>query len=201
VVSQMQLDRPDEAKQRLDKTIERGARAITEGRDAVQGLRESTIQTNDLAQAITALGEELAVDPGNQGSPAFRVAIEGETRDLHPILRDEIYRIAAEGLRNAFHHAHAKQIEVEIRYDDQQFRLRVRDDGKGMDQAAISGQGSRGHYGLPGMRERAKIIGGKLEVWSEISAGTEVELTVPAARAYRTARRGSAAAQGFAGNA
>jgi signal transduction histidine kinase/ligand-binding sensor domain-containing protein len=201
VVSQMQLDRPGEAKQRLDKTIERGARAITEGRDAVQGLRESTIQSNDLALAINALGEELAADPGNHGSPAFRVAIEGEPRDLHPLLRDEIYRIAAEGLRNAFRHAHAKQIEVEIRYDDQQFRLRIRDDGKGMDEAVVSGHGSKGHYGLPGMRERAKLIGGKLEVWSEISAGTEVELTVPADKAYSTARRSSRFAQRFAGKA
>ena len=81
------------------------AEAITEGRDAVQGLRESTVQTNDLALAINTLGEELAADPANQRSPAFRVTVEGEPRDLHPILRDEIYRIAAEALRNAFHHA------------------------------------------------------------------------------------------------
>ena len=201
VVSQLQLDQPIEAKQKLDKTIERSARAITEGRDAVQGLRESTVQNNDLARAVNAVGEELAADPANQGSPAFRVAIEGEPRDLHPILRDEIYRIAAEGLRNAFRHAQARQVEVEIRYDDQQFRLRVRDDGKGMTTGLLSGQGSEGHYGLPGMRERAKLIGGKLEIWSEIGAGTEVEVIVPASSAYTTARRGSWLSQKFAGKA
>jgi signal transduction histidine kinase len=183
-VSQLQLNRPTEAKQSLDRAIELVAQAITEGRDAVQGLRESAVQTNDLAQAVNALGEELAADPGNHGSPAFRVAVEGEPRDLHPILRDEIYRIAAEGMRNAFRHARAQQIEVEVRYDDQQFRLRVRDDGKGMDHTAISGR--EGHYGLPGMRERAKLIGGKLEIWSEIDAGTEVELRIPAGAAYAT---------------
>jgi signal transduction histidine kinase/ligand-binding sensor domain-containing protein len=191
VVSQMQLDRPIEAKQRLDRTIERGARAITEGRDAVQGLRESTVQSNNLAQAVNALGEELAADPANPGSPAFRVAVEGEPRDLHPILRDEIYRITSEGLRNAFRHAQARQIEVEIRYDDQQFRLRVRDDGKGMDQTVISDQGRKGHYGLPGMRERAKLIGAKLEIWSEIDAGTEVELRIAAGSAYATVAKRS----------
>jgi len=190
-VSQMHLDRPTEAKQKLDRTIERGARAITEGRDAVQGLRASTVQTNDLARAVNALGEELAADPGNRGSPAFRVDVEGEPRNLHPILRDEIYRIAAEGLRNAFRHAQARQIEVEIRYDDQQFRLRVRDDGKGMDQSVILDQGRKGHYGLPGMRERAKLIGGKLEIWSEIGAGTEVELRIAAAAAYATTAKRS----------
>ena len=200
-VSQLQLDRPNEAKQKLDRTIERSARAITEGRDAVQGLRESTVQSNDLARAVNALGEELAADPGNQGSPAFRVAVEGEPRGLHPILRDEIYRISAEALRNAFRHALAQQIEVEIRYDNQQFRLRVRDDGKGIDRAVLSGDGPEGHYGLRGMRERARLIGGKLVVWSEICVGTELELIVPASSAYTTTQKGSWLAQKFAGKA
>ncbi len=117
------------------------------------------------------------------------MTVEGEARNLNPILRDEIYRIAAEALRNAFRHAEARQIEVEIRYDNEQFRLRVRDDGKGIDTVVLSGQGPRGHYGLPGMRESAKLIGGKLVVWSEVDAGTEVELRIPAGTAYTTAPR------------
>ena len=191
IVSELLPERPVEAKEQLDRSIERAAKAITEGRDAVQGLRTSTVQTNDLARAINTLGEELASDPANHESPGFRVTVEGEPRDLHPILRDEIYRITAEALRNAFHHAAARQVEVEIRYDNQQFRLRVRDDGKGMDAAVLSGEGPRGHYGLPGMRERAKLIGGKLAVWSEIGAGTEVELRIPAAAAYAIATKRS----------
>jgi signal transduction histidine kinase len=190
-VSQLLPDRPIEAKERLDSTIERAAKAITEGRDAVQGLRASTTQTNDLARAVSALGEELAIDPAQDGSAAFRVTVEGESRDLHPILRDETYRIAAEALRNAYRHAQARQIEVEIRYDNEQFRLRVRDDGKGIDPAILSRQESEGHYGLPGMRERAKLIGGKLVIWSEVDAGTEVELGIPAGVAYVTASKRS----------
>ena len=186
IVWQLLPDRPGEAKEQLGRTIELAGKTITEGRDAVQGLRASTIQTNDLAQSINALGEELAADPGNHGSPVFRVTVEGNARNLHPILRDEIYRIAGEAMRNAFRHACGRNIEVEIRYDDQQFRLRVRDDGKGMSAAVLSGQGSPGHYGLPGMRERAKLIGGELVVWSEVDAGTEVELRVPAGTAYAT---------------
>jgi signal transduction histidine kinase len=190
IVSDLLPEDPVEAKKQLDRSIERAAMAITEGRDAVQGLRASMIQTNDLARAINTLGEELANDPTNQGSPAFGVTVEGETRDLHPILRDETYRITAEALRNAFHHADAKQVEVEIRYDNQQFRLRVRDDGKGIDPAVLLGRGREGHFGLPGMRERADAIGGKLIVWSESKAGTEVELSIPAGAAYpRHARR------------
>ena len=129
------------------------------------------------------------------------LAVEGESRNLHPILRDETYKIAAEALRNAFRHAHAGQIEVEIRYDNEQSRLRVRDDGNGIDPAVLARQGSEGHYGLPGMRERATLMGAKLTVWSEVDTGTEVELRVPASAAYVTGRRGSWLSRTFAGNA
>jgi signal transduction histidine kinase/ligand-binding sensor domain-containing protein len=189
-VSQLLRDRQIEAQEMLDSTIKQVADAITEGRDAVQGLRDSTTQSNDLALAISTLGQDLTTDSANH-RPEFRVAVEGEARNLHPILRDEIYKITAEALRNAFRHAQAGQVEVEIRYDNEQFRLRVRDDGKGIDPAVLSGQGSEGHYGLPGMRERAKIMGAKLTVWSEVDAGTEVEVRIPASTAYATARRRS----------
>jgi signal transduction histidine kinase len=112
-------------------------------------------------------------------------------RNLHPILRDEVYRIASEALRNAFRHAQARQIEVELRYDDREFRLRVRDDGKGIDPKVLGGDGRAGHFGLHGMRERGKLAGGKLAVWSELGSGTEIELTIPAAAAYATSSRRS----------
>ncbi len=190
-VSQLLPERPEEAKEKLDRAIDQTANFITEARDEVQGLRASTVQTNDLARAVSALGEELTADPANHNAPALRVTVEGESRNLHPILRDEIYRIAAEALRNAFRHAQAQHLEVEILYDDRQFRLRVRDDGKGMDAALLSGQEPTGHFGLPGMRERAKLAGGNLTVWSEVGAGTEVELRVPAGIAYAVGRKGS----------
>src|SRR5580658_5979275 len=179
-------ERPVEAKQRFESAIDQAAQAITEGRDAVQGLRSSTVETNDLATAISALGEELAADGTIADSALFRMAVEGTPRNLHPILRDEVYRIAGETLRNAFRHAQARQIEVEIHYDAQQFRLRVRDDGKGIDPEILGKHPRPGHFGLHGMRERAKIVGGQLDVWSELDSGTEVELSIPASRAYAT---------------
>ena len=189
-VSQLMRERPIEAQEKLDSTIDEVAEAITEGRDAVQGLREAASEENDLALSISTLGEELATNSTVE-RPTLRVAVEGAACNLHPIVRDEIYRIAAESLRNAFQHAHARQVEVEIRYDDEQFRLRVRDDGKGIDPSILSGQSNRGHYGLPGMRERATLIGGKLTVWSEVNAGTEVELWVPASSACTGGKRAS----------
>lgn len=99
-----------------------------------------------------------------------------------------MYRIASESVRNAFRHSGAVRIEVEIRYDDRQFRVRIRDNGKGIDPKVLEDDGRIGHYGLPGMRERAKLVGGKLAVWSELNSGTETELTIPASLAYSKSR-------------
>jgi signal transduction histidine kinase/ligand-binding sensor domain-containing protein len=175
-------DRPAESKQVLASAIEQAAGAITEGRDAVQGLRISATEKNDLADAIRALGETLADD--SSGETTLRVEVLGTPRALHPIVRDEVFRIAGEALRNSFGHAAARQIEVELRYDDRQLRLRVRDDGKGIDPEVLRGDGREGHFGLRGMRERAKLAGGRLSVWSGLDAGTEVELSIPAPHAY-----------------
>jgi len=176
--------RASEAVQALDIALERGDKAIAEGRDTVSDLREPIMGDSDIAQALTALGEELALQSGNGLVPRVRVLLEGKQRELNSMLRDEIYRIAREALRNAFRHARAQKIEAEITYSDSEFLLHVRDDGRGID-PEVANQGSRaGHWGLPGMRERAKSFGGKLEVWSEHGAGTEIELRVPGAIAY-----------------
>jgi signal transduction histidine kinase len=184
-------DRPAEAKEKLAGAIDHAAKAITEGRDAVQGLRTSSVERSDLAIAVRTFGDELAAIPSAHQSPSFDVAVEGEPRDLHPIIRDEVYKIAAEALRNAFRHAHAGRVEVEIRYHDKQFRLRVRDDGRGIDPAVLGADGVEGHYGMRGMPERAALIGGKLTVWSEVGSGTEVELRVPAKAVYAAPRNRS----------
>lgn len=73
---------------------------------------------------------------------------------------------------------------MDIRYGSDQFRLRVRDAGRGIERGVLEAQGASGHYGLAGMRERATVIGGTLTVTSAIGAGTEVQLVIPAAIAY-----------------
>jgi signal transduction histidine kinase len=176
-------ERSLEAREILNATMDDAAQAITEARDAVQNLRSSTVVTSDLAKAVQALGEDLAA-AANGDVTDLSVEVEGTPQDLHPMLRDEIYRIAGEAVRNAFHHARARRIEVEIRYDTRQFRFRVRDDGIGIDARVLSQEGRPGHFGLRGMRERARSVCGQLEVWSEHGAGTEVELTIPASVAY-----------------
>jgi signal transduction histidine kinase len=170
---------PGRAKEELEQTLERADQAIAEGRSAVHDLRSSTTTTNELAQAVRSVADELAGD----GSPTFRLVVEGAVRELHPILRDEVYRVAREGLRNAFNHARARHVEAEITYGEWLFRLRIRDDGEGIPPDIIE-TGRSGHYGLSGMRERARQTGAKLDIWSSAGTGTEIDLSIPGSVAY-----------------
>jgi len=166
------------ARNKFEKTLQIGDRAIREGRQAVQDLRSAS-STSDLIEAVRRLGGELA--RGNGAS--FRLLVEGPTRELHPMVREEIYSIAREALRNAFTHACATRIEAEIGFEDGLLKLRIRDDGKGITPDTAE-QGSAGHYGLPGMRERARQIGSKLVILSGSRTGTEIDLSVPGSLAY-----------------
>jgi ligand-binding sensor domain-containing protein/signal transduction histidine kinase len=195
VVPYMIRDRP-EVEEKLEQVIKQGRQAMDEGRHAVQGLRSSTVVTNDLARAIGVLGEGMAAERGGRNAPEFCLQVEGESRDLLPLVRDEAYRIAGEAVRNAFRHAEAKRIEVEIQYGKRQFRLKVQDDGKGIDPHVLDAGGRVGHHGLPGMAERAKLVEGQLAVRSRAGAGTEVELTIPGAVAYAKSPAARSASSG-----
>ena len=169
---------PGAAKNELEETLEIGDRAIVEGRRTVQGLR-SSVTTSDLADAIRAVADEL----GSKDGASFRLAVEGPVRDLDPTVRDEVYSIAREALRNAFAHADATRIEAELTFEEQFLRLRIRDDGKGI-APDIAEQGRAGHYGLAGMRERSQRIGSKLVILSGTGTGTEIDLSVAGSIAY-----------------
>jgi signal transduction histidine kinase len=183
---------PEEAIATLDDAIIGTEQAIAESRDAIQELRSESANQGDLAESLTATAQELAASQeANRNSPIFRIIVEGERRRLSSILHDEVYRIAREALRNAFRHAHADRIEIEIRYDAHEFRLRVRDDGVGMEAKVLAEGGRSGHWGLRGVRERVQRIGGRLDLWSQAGAGTEVQLTVPAAVAYEKSLNGA----------
>ena len=177
--------RPEEALNTLDSAITSAENALAEGRDAIQNLRLGSAQSR-LEDLLTATGQELRdAQDGNGHSAVFQVTMEGQPRTLSPLLQDEIYRIAREVLRNAYQHAGARRIEAAIQYDPDLFRLRIRDDGKGIDPAVLQEGARAGHWGLPGIRERAKRIGARLALWSESGAGTEVELTRPRLRRLR----------------
>jgi signal transduction histidine kinase len=107
---------------------------------------------------------------------------------LKPLICIEVYSIAREALTNAFRHASASQVEVELIYDRAQFSLRIRDNGTGIGEQMVSG-GRLGHWGLQGMRERAGLSGGKLSFGTRPGAGTKVELLIPGKLAYAESER------------
>ena len=176
--------RPLEAKQALEGALERADQAIREGRDAVRDLRSATFDGTELAQAAATIAEEFAASGVNPKAARFSVVAEGRARKLRPFPRDEIYRIVREALWNAFSHAQAQLIEAEIVYSRSALRVRVRDDGIGIHPKVLDQGGRAGHWGLCGMRERARRIGGQLSLWSRPGAGTEVELRIPGSIAY-----------------
>ena len=189
-VRRMLPGRPEEAERALDVALDKGDQAIADGRDAVQDLRSSALVEADFVNVIGTMGQEIVGSTESDSAPSFRVIVEGKERELQVAVRDEVFRITREATRNAFRHASARAIEVEISYAEAQFSIRVRDDGIGLDPNILDRGRRHGHWGLPGMRERAASFGGHLNVWSEHGAGTELEVSIPARIAYAKRRRG-----------
>jgi signal transduction histidine kinase/ligand-binding sensor domain-containing protein len=183
-VRQLLPGRPADAATFLDSALQAADQAIGEGRAAVQNLRSSTFDDGDLTTSLSALGSELTIAVESMAKPEYRVVVEGRPHELTPVVRDDAYRIVREAVRNAYQHANARHIEVEVTFGDADLTLRVRDDGIGVDPQILRKGQRAGHWGLPGMRERSKSFGGRLDVWSERNAGTEVELRIAARIAY-----------------
>lgn len=174
-----QLTSGSSAKSAMLHVLDMMARVIEEGRNTVQGLRSSNWRSRDLEHAFSRIQDELAITEGAH----FRVIAEGVPRALRPVVGDDIYLIGREALANAFHHAEASEIEAQIEYAARELRLLVRDNGRGLSGSALHSDRA-GQHGVPGMRERAERIGGKLRILSRAAAGTEVELRVPGHIAY-----------------
>lgn len=179
------LPKGDHVRAQIDQALDRADNVLVDGRDRVRDLRASEHATKDIAVAFATLGEGLALD-----WPArFRVVCGGVQQDIDTAIREEIYLIGREALLNAFQHAKATEIEVEIAYDVKQLRVCVRDDGIGIDPEILEAGRKPGHWGLVGMRERANCIGGRLMIWVRSGTGTEIELVVPSNIAYAHTRR------------
>ena len=154
---------------------------MEEGRNAVRGRRSSDSDSDDLAQALSRVPQDLSFEV----QVKFRVILSGSVRRLQPLIRDEVFLIGRELLVNAFRHSRASSIEVELEYAPKRFRMVVRDDGCGIDPQVLR-TGREGHRGLPSMRKRAERIGARLRIWSRAGAGTEVALSVPNSSAFES---------------
>jgi signal transduction histidine kinase len=176
-----QIPTEEPGRNTIEKALDYADEVLAEGRDRVRNLRATAASLSDLSAAFQRVAEEIS--PNRVAT--LRTVVEGNVRELDSIVLEESYSIGREALMNACTHSGGLHIEVEITYDAREFRLRVRDDGRGIDTEVLEKGARDGHWGLQGMRERASKIGGQLEFWSRPGIGTEVGLTVPAAMAYR----------------
>lgn len=165
----------------IEKILDQADEVLAEGRHQILAQRVPVIYGDNLGQAFAAIGQSLQE---NFNTP-FRMIITAPPMRLNGDRGEEIYSIVREALYNAFQHAEASRIELELVYGCEFFSLYVRDDGKGMALAPETG-----YKGLSGMRERAERLGGGVEVLSLPEQGTEVILKVPGKLCYQEPRHG-----------
>ena len=176
--SQLSPDEP--ARKIFMETLEQSDQVMLEGRELVLDLHSDKTDLLDLPRAFGFVGDQFA----GLGKPNYDVLVEGEPQPLHPTRLSELYRLGTEAIHNAFQHANAEAIEVELVYERDFFKLRIRDDGCGIDEATLREGRRPGHLGFPGMKKRAERMGAEFAIWSKKENGTEVEITIPARAAY-----------------
>jgi signal transduction histidine kinase/ligand-binding sensor domain-containing protein len=173
---------PDRMRRAMERLSEWLGQSMGELRTALNSLRTSTTQGNDLAESLRRASEDCLV----KGRMKVMLSVTGPVQEMHPIVRDEVYRIGYEAIRNADIHSGASQLEIELGYS-QDLIMRVRDNGIGIDHL-VAEQGKEGHFGLQGMRERAVRIGATLSLVSSTSSGTEITLIVPGGIIFRKSK-------------
>jgi signal transduction histidine kinase len=180
-----QLPPESPVRQSFEEALGQSDRVMIEGRGVLSRLRTKRTKPETLTETYRAIGTEFrALSPAQ-----FETFVSGRSRDLDVVVQEELEKIGREALFNAYRHANASRIEVEIHFGIFDFRVRFRDDGVGIDPAILNEGSVHGHFGFPGMRERVSRIGGKLEIWSRAGAGTEIEVRVPGSIAYRENER------------
>jgi signal transduction histidine kinase len=173
---------PDQPVRSLfEEALRQSDKVMLEGRSVLTRLRTTRVAPETLPDAYAM----IALDLRSMSAAQFEVVVSGRTRELNAVVQEELLKIGREALFNSFRHARASRIEVELHFGILEYRARFRDNGIGIDPAILRDGSVPGHYGLPGMRERVTSIGGKMELWSRTGAGTELEVRIPGALAYR----------------
>ena len=168
------------ARDQLEQALDRAEDVVVEARDRVRSLRA------DAADDLVATLKEVAETMRSPGSAETMVIAQGRAKDLHPLVADEIERVVVEALFNAHRHGCATRIDVVVAFEPRRLRVSIHDDGVGVDPAVLEAGGREGHFGLAGMRERARKVCGVLTIRSAPGRGTEVELVAPGNVAYAT---------------
>lgn len=168
----------------LDAALQKGEAVIDQARSAVGDLRSSENVPTDFDAGLAAIAAEAVHECKNGDSPAWTIDTKGRITEIPPTVLYELYQVAKEAICNAFRHAHATHVSIEVRYSFNTFRLAITDDGIGFDEASFSTTQRETHFGLRGMRERIARLGGEVTVNSRAREGTRVTLSIPATVAY-----------------
>lgn len=175
-VDELPADSP--GKNSLSRALRLIYRVIDEGRDALHGLRLRVDARTNLEKAFADLRDDFTANDFTADAPQLRIWVTGRPTALNPAVQEQVYLIGREALINALRHSGATMIDVEIEYLPSKVRVVIRDNGLGIDPEMLE-SGRNSHWGLVGMRERAKNIGAQLQMWSRKGAGTEVEISLP----------------------
>jgi signal transduction histidine kinase/ligand-binding sensor domain-containing protein len=174
------------AKQSLGRALRLCKSALEEGRRALNDLRSAPLSAGDLVKSFSQLSDQFAGKSGTR----VDVVVEGRERPLSALAGNDVLQIGRQAISNAFQHAHARKIHVLLSYGERFLQVRVRDDGRGINEEALNLRRA-GHYGISGMKERAERLGGSLSIRSLVGEGTEVNLSVPAYLLYQDGLRRS----------
>jgi signal transduction histidine kinase len=176
-----QLPADEPVRQLFEDALRQSDEVMLEGRCVLSRLRTRRTTPQSLANAFSAMGEDCRP----LSTAQFELVVSGRRRDLRAMVQEELKKVGKEALFNSFRHAKASKIEVELHFAIFRLRLRFRDNGIGLDPAILREGSAPGHYGLQGMKERVREIGGHMDIWSRAGAGTEIEIRIPSAIAYR----------------
>jgi signal transduction histidine kinase/ligand-binding sensor domain-containing protein len=172
---------PKSQRSEISAVIHHTKSIVLEARRRILRVRQTMVQNTDLAESLAAIGKEMS----NENVVAIEIRVDGKAKDLTADARDQLAEIAREAIRNAYQHAKASRVGVNLEYGKRFLLMSISDDGRGFDSASVEGAVETTHFGLRGMRERAGQLGGHLRIDSCPMEGTRVKVIVPARKAYR----------------
>ena len=174
------------AKQSLSRALRLSKSALDAGRRALNDLRTASLNAADLVKSFSQLASEFKRDAETK----IDVIVEGREHPLNPITGYDVLQVGRQAITNALQHAHARRIHVLLSYGEQQLRIRVQDNGRGINEETLN-LGRPGHYGIAGMYERAERLGSSISIRSRVGKGTEIDLSVPGHLVYQDGVRSS----------
>jgi signal transduction histidine kinase len=175
-----ELPESEPVRKPLQLALQRADDVFVEARQRIEFLRDEVPEEPDFSLQLAKIAEDLDVHQ----VLSFKIIEEGERRFLRNDVQGELCRIAREALVNTLNHAKAKSAEISLAYEKSELSMKCSDTGLGIPIDVMKTGRRAGHWGLIGMKERATTIEAKLQVWSTPGSGTQIEVRVPAKRAY-----------------